>query len=849
MKKWKKRTLISGVCCLLAVVLIWNVVSVTKYDYSSLMPGVTTLAAEEFQSKGTDPAVKNMQIAATNDTLELFINPTTTEIAVEDKRTGSIWYSNPQGRSSSGNSADLLSSQMRVAYYNESRQEVFYTSYSDSVGKKQFKVQSIDNGVKVTYTLGTLSSLTDTIPKYISKERFEKLLAKIKDPDNQDAVDSSYIKDTNNSDRMEFLESASNSDINMKRVLAGFKEAGYTSEDLAEDNKQAGITSSSERSYVVVPIEYQLEYDKLSVTIPTGQIQEKGSDKVIYIEPLEFFAAGSQNDTGYLFVPSGCGGIINFNNGKDSDNPYMQTVYGDDPAADRDIRSESTEPIRMPVYGIKKGQDAVFAYIDSGSGDATIVAGVSGKACPYNYVYPRFTLRNTDKVKISQTNGTSTEMNIVDTNFYHQNISVKYCFLKREDSDYSGMARYYREYLTKNGTLQPLKATDNVPFYLDILGAVEKQKYFIGVPYRGIVPMTTYQQAENILSALQNSGVKNVQMRYLGWFNKGINNDVPSSVKMIRQLGGTSALQNLSKKLSATGGQLFLDVAFQQVSAKTWNYQVSKHSARYLDQWSVETANYNRATISGKSTYEDGLFHVVSPNVLPGIVGKFIPKYQKIGVTGLSLRDLGDIMTSDKRKSYPIDREVSKAIVMNQISNLQKNNKLIISGGNSYSWKYSQELVNVPSTGNQYYLLDETIPFYQMVIHGSIDYTGEAVNISNTQDPKTQLLQAIEYGLMPHYMLSYQSGAELQNTTYESYYSTDYRNWLNEAASAYKIVNTVYSKIRTAKIDQFLIPQEGVYETVYDNGITVYVNYTSEPVTIGSVRVDANGYALGGSQS
>jgi hypothetical protein len=49
---------------------------------------------------------------------------------------------------------------------------------------------------------------------------------------------------------------------------------------------------------------------------------------------------------------------------------------------------------------------------------------------------------------------------------------------------------------------------------------------------------------------------------------------------------------------------------------------------------------------------------------------------------------------------------------------------LMISGGNVYSLAYADELVDVPVSSNDFYITDDEIPFYQMVIHGFIDYTG-----------------------------------------------------------------------------------------------------------------------------
>ena len=121
-----------------------------------------------------------------------------------------------------------------------------------------------------------------------------------------------------------------------------------------------------------------------------------------------------------------------------------------------------------------------------------------------------------------------------------------------------------------------------------------------------------------------------------------------------------------------------------------------------------------------------------------------------------------------------------------QLKKLQKDSRLMIAGGNQYALACAADLVDVPAFGNPYYLVDETIPFYEMVIHGSVDYAGEAVNLSDQQDIGAQTLHMLAYGLLPHYCLSYQNGSELQDTAFQNYYSTGYQNWLNGAAESYR---------------------------------------------------------------
>jgi hypothetical protein len=83
---------------------------------------------------------------------------------------------------------------------------------------------------------------------------------------------------------------------------------------------------------------------------------------------------------------------------------------------------------------------------------------------------------------------------VVDNKMYDGDISVRYAFLGGEDADYSGMARFYQDYLARTQRPQEgPRATERAPFYLDILGGVQKRVAFMGIPYRTTYAMTTFE--------------------------------------------------------------------------------------------------------------------------------------------------------------------------------------------------------------------------------------------------------------------------------------------------------------------------------------------------------------------
>lgn len=90
--------------------------------------------------------------AASNEYLTLYINTATTEIAVEDRATGKLWFSNPQDRAATAKGTVLqrLSSQLTIVYNPNA---VVKDNFRYSVAYEQYEITGVENGVRVDYTI------------------------------------------------------------------------------------------------------------------------------------------------------------------------------------------------------------------------------------------------------------------------------------------------------------------------------------------------------------------------------------------------------------------------------------------------------------------------------------------------------------------------------------------------------------------------------------------------------------------------------------------------------------------------------------------------------------------------
>ena len=140
-------------------------------------------------------------------------------------------------------------------------------------------------------------------------------------------------------------------------------------------------------------------------------------------------------------------------------------------------------------------------------------------------------------------------------------------------------------------------------------------------------------------------------------------------------------------------------------------------------------------------------YSLISPKFLPRYVDTFLKKIKGIDVYGVSLRDLGNVLTSDKKRTNQINREQALDVVEGQLDTLAgTGKKLMTNEANSYAFRYSSDIINAPLKGSSVNIIDYDIPLYEMIIHGCVSYSSELLNFKNADDMDIMTLKLIEFG-------------------------------------------------------------------------------------------------------
>ena len=138
--------------------------------------------------------------------------------------------------------------------------------------------------------------------------------------------------------------------------------------------------------------------------------------------------------------------------------------------------------------------------------------------------------------------------------------------------------------------------------------------------------------------------------------------------------------------------------------------------------------------------------------------------------------------------------------------------------------------------------LARPVPFYQMVLHGYVHCAGEPLN--HAQDRLHARLRTIESGAIPCYQLIYEDPSEVKQTSIDHLFSMGFEGWIDEASQFYMDANRILADLQEQRIVDHRELAAGLFQTVYEDGRSVLVNYNAEDVRFGDIVVPGLDYML-----
>ncbi len=613
-----------------------------------------------------------------------------------------------------------------------------------------------------------------------------------------------------------------------------FATTNQRSRDAAE-LKVKEITDGVEISYaydksgITVPVTYKLCDGYMEAAVDCTKIKEtqlEAGKVATQLTMLGSFGAGAPDEEGYFVLPDGCGALVEFNNGKEKAKNYAQKVYGRDITAVQTTKPAVTEKILMPVYGIVKEDNAMAVIIDEGDGNATLNTAVSGQSLSsYNICNFSFLLRGSDTYTMAGNHGGTLTV-FEEGSIKTENIRLRYYPIAEKDADYVDIANVYRDYLLTDGGVKRNAKPDTTEMFVDFYGGTMKSKSVLGIPVTMKTSMTSFDEAQEIVSGLVDLGVEDMVVVYNNWTNEGISGKADNKAKPSGTLGGNGAFNDLTDYLAEQGIAFYPSVNNKEFKSGNGYYSFTDTAIRISGSYSRQMTYNLSYGVQDTSVTTRSL---LSPVSFTELYGKLADRYSKKGLTGVSLGEMTSTLYGDYGKAA-MSRDDTMAA-------LQESYQLLSDAGVSlladtcaaYAFPYAERISDVPLQSSGFDLFDADVPFYQIVMHGLIPYSGTAIN--GSADSGNAFLTSVATGCNPAYDMIYAEASDLKDTELDTYFYSHYAFWQETAAESYQLAAKVLSGVSDQLITDY--QRDGdVSVTTYENGTVVTVDYAEETITV-----------------
>ncbi len=608
-------------------------------------------------------------------------------------------------------------------------------------------------------------------------------------------------------------------------------------------------------------VDYVIEDGEFVVRIPADKIVEETRYIINTITVLPFFGSADATQDGYMFYPDGCGAITSFNNASNR----VQTVKAglwktyttNKITLDYWMYSDDYEryTAAMPVYGIKHGDNALFAIVsscDELSGITCEPAGTSN--VNINRIYFSLYIRNQFDATQSSvstevgTKSTGRDITRIDKDILKGEREVRYFFLNNEDANYSGMARTYREYLIEKGALvDSIEDGAKYPLALSfMMGVTERQLVF-----DKYVVMTSLENIQEIFEDLKASGVEASKTVLQHWIKD--DEDYPAYWPAASQIGGKKGLEQLNKYLESNKEfNVFLANNFLFAYEEEGGFSATSDVA------------HSGISMPISSKFSDDGFLLSAP-VVHERVKDFLDKTKSYNNIGVSYTYLGEVVYDDYNEDYityttdaagnQVEQILTRRDTINTWNSILADTATAgkhaaATGSNQYLYNGVDFLYDVPITSYGLSITDYSVPFTQMVISGMIPYASGTYETGNlTYDLEVQKLEWIEFGALPYFYLTYENALKLKDTGYNFLFTSTYSYWKDRVVETYTEFKENFADTYGEQMISHEVLGEDIRRVEYSNGKIIYLNYSNEEVIIDGVAIPAIGYTITGKEA
>src|SRR5690606_32116699 len=233
-------------------------------------------------------------------------------------------------------------------------------------------------------------------------------------------------------------------------------------------------------------------------------------------------------------------------------------------------------------------------------------------------------------------------------------------------------------------------------------------------------------------------------------------------------------------------------------------------------------------------------WYLTKPSSVAEAVARYTTAAMKRSFGAVSFEAIGSMVYSDFKKDSSSKNETGEVWQQALKQAADNMEALAFDKANAYTFPHAAMLTGVPLYDNGFDVTDETVPFYSIVTSGWITSSSQPIYLSSM--PRDYLLKLIETGTFPAYQFIASNSAKLTGTEFDWLYSGDYSAWQQVMLDQYEELDAIMEDYQGSSIMSHQKLLTGVYETTFENGASVIVNYNDEAVNVQETEIPANGY-------
>ena len=560
-----------------------------------------------------------------------------------------------------------------------------------------------------------------------------------------------------------------------------------------------------------------LQSNGFSVQFDPSTVQETNDQyRLLGLQFFPYFGSAREDVyPGYVVIPDGVGALVRTN--QRFDKTYQSDYFG----SDLGYLRTSIADLSLPIYGMIHQVDRIGFYheIVEGAEHATLLANFWGRNTRYHRITNRYNVRRIFRNII---NRAGDGQDVLPEEMVMQPYEGTYQLLKNDQASYVGIAQSYQANLEARQSIRSLEPTQT-PMQVAMI-IHEQEPTFFGTSR---LTMTSMDDVQTIRDRLMEDGIEEQVLVLKGWSDDGLAYRQPYYFNLPDRQG----LIDVMEDVNADGQHVYLEQDYLVSSELSSRVQFNRDVAR---NYSKLKMSYRLNRLDNQPINEYYLY----PSIAEQKLANDLDAIQDLGATGFAFPSLGNTLYS-----YYDDDRFNRTETLNTVTSMAASlSANAMQRPSAYMFPHLNHYLDMPITNSQLDLFTDLVPLVPYVLKGYIPTFTPYLNFNALG--KERLLQMIDFAVNPSYLLTEKPSSELRYTYSNKYFTTAYEDFQDDIRDVYAYIASALDHILGAKVLNRSIIQTGVSRVEYDNGVTLYINYRSTPVTVDEITISALDYEV-----